>query len=301
MPSTRYSILIANRRTGVVRRFTVSPRPALTVLLALLIVPGLLALGAVHKAQWLRAALEAELIATRVENESMRTATSALTSQIRGLQGALEELSRFMPSAAEQTAMTRLPRSVRGEALGGMSPEAARLAVQGPAATPDPLGVLRQMLDSLQSRLDAARPRMERRAALARATPAIWPAFGGLSSGYGLRRDPFTAQLSMHPGLDFGADFGDPVYATADGVVAEAHYHPEYGNLVTMAHGFGLETRYAHLSRFAVRPGRSLKRGDLIGYVGSTGRSTGAHLHYEVWIAGRPVNPLRYLVAREPS
>ena len=88
---------------------------------------------------------------------------------------------------------------------------------------------------------------------------------------------------------------------TADGVVAEAGYHPEYGNVVTVSHGFGIQTRYAHLQRFVVRQGTSVRRGQVVGHAGSTGRSTGTHLHYEVWIDGHAVNPLQYLVARQPS
>ena len=105
----------------------------------------------------------------------------------------------------------------------------------------------------------------------------------------------------MHPGLDLDVDLGAPVHVTADGVIKDARYHPEYGNLVIVSHGFGIETRYAHLSRHAVRPGLSVTRGQIVGYAGSTGRSTGTHLHYEVWIDGRAVNPLQYLVARDPS
>ena len=122
-----------------------------------------------------------------------------------------------------------------------------------------------------------------------------------LTSGFGGRRDPFTAAASMHPGLAVDLEQGAPVHVTADGVVLDARHHPEYCNIVTVSHGFGIETRYAHLSRFQVRPGMSLTRGQVVGQAGSTGRSTGTHLHYEIWIDGRPVNPLQYLVSREPS
>jgi len=301
MRSTRYSILIANRRTGVVRRVTVAPRRFAVLMLALALVPSLMVWGGWHKLHWQREAMQAELSAVRQENQSMRSATGALTAQIGSLQGALDDLSRLTPTATEQAAMTRLPHSRQGTARGGASPDAAGRAMAGRATSPDTMSVVRQMLDSLGSTLQAARPRVERRAALARATPAIWPALGGLSSGYGLRLDPFTQHSSIHPGLDLVSAYGAPVYATADGVVAGAQPHAEYGNLVSLTHGFGIETRYAHLSRFAVRSGASLRRGDVVGYVGSTGRSTGAHLHYEVWIDGRPVNPLQYLVSRDPS
>jgi murein DD-endopeptidase MepM/ murein hydrolase activator NlpD len=301
MRSTRYSVIIANRRTGVVRRFTLSLRSLAVVALVVCTIPMLMALGAARKAAWQRAALEAELVALRDENGTMRAATGALTSQISSLQTVVEDLSQLSPSADERTAMARLPRAVQQQALGGLSPAAARQALAGPTTQPDPMGVVRQMLSVLETRLETARPRLERRAALARATPAIWPALGALSSGFGARRDPFTAAASIHPGLDLDVDLGAPVHVTADGVVKDARYHPEYGNLVIVSHGFGIETRYAHLSRHAVRPGLSVTRGQVVGYAGSTGRSTGTHLHYEVWIDGRAVNPLQYLVARDAS
>jgi murein DD-endopeptidase MepM/ murein hydrolase activator NlpD len=121
---------------------------------------------------------------------------------------------------------------------------------------------------------------------------------GWLTSGFGVRSDPFTGRQASHPGLDISGKTGDPVYATADGRVATAGRTGDYGNLVIIEHAFGLTTRYGHLSRFNVKPGASVRRGDVIGYVGSTGRSTASHLHYEVWANGRPVNPLKLLVGR---
>lgn len=300
MAAKRYSILVADRRTGVVRRFTLSLRPALIVLTMLAVLPSLVALGALSKARWQSRIWTEQVALLQQENASMRTATGALTEQVDSLQAALDDFDAFSPTDTERAAMARLPKGTQRQALGGGLPDVNLLArLHGPSATPDGMGVLRQMLGTLASRLEAAKPQMERQAALARSTPAIWPAFGGLSSGFGVRRDPFTATPAVHLGLDISADHGQPVYATADGVVAEAERHSEYGNLVTVSHGFGIESRYAHLSGFAVRPGRTIRRGDIVGYVGSTGRSTSAHLHYEVWIDGRPVNPLGFLVGRD--
>lgn len=301
MFSTRYSIIVANRRTGVVRRFTVSLRSLVGAAVIVGAVPLLMSVGASRKASWQRATLEGEINTLRAENAAMRSATGALTSQLSSLQSVVNGLSELSPSATENSAMSRLPRRLQQDALGGLSPEAARAALSGPTAGPDAIGVVRQMLTALEAGLETARPRLERRAALARATPAIWPALGALTSGYGGRRDPFTASASMHPGLDVDLDLGDPVHVTADGVVRDARYHHEYGNVVIVSHGFGIETRYAHLSRFHVRPGMSVTRGQVVGQAGSTGRSTGTHLHYEIWIDGRPVNPLQYLVSRDPS
>ena len=104
-----------------------------------------------------------------------------------------------------------------------------------------------------------------------------------------------TGEPDFHQGLDISTEKGQPVYATADGTVESASFSGDYGNFIVLKHDFGLSTRYGHLSRFNVAPGASVKRGDVIGLVGSTGRSTGAHVHYEVLANGRLINPLPLL------
>jgi murein DD-endopeptidase MepM/ murein hydrolase activator NlpD len=116
-----------------------------------------------------------------------------------------------------------------------------------------------------------------------------------LSSGYGVRSDPFRRTAAMHAGIDLPGPLGTPVYATADGVVGRAEWANGYGNLVEIEHGKGIETRYGHLSKLLVSANQRIHRGDLIGLMGSTGRSTGSHLHYEVRIDGRAVNPVPFL------
>jgi murein DD-endopeptidase MepM/ murein hydrolase activator NlpD len=120
-----------------------------------------------------------------------------------------------------------------------------------------------------------------------------------LGSFYGPRSDPFAGLRAMHEGIDFVAPTGTPVVAAADGVVQQAYYHPEFGNVIDIDHGGGLITRYAHLSRMDVKPMQLLKGGDPIGTVGTTGRSTGPHLHFEVRLHGAPQNPARFLKQSE--
>jgi len=116
------------------------------------------------------------------------------------------------------------------------------------------------------------------------------------TSGFGVRSDPFRGRAAMHGGVDLAGPTGTPVYATADGIVARSEWNSGgYGNLVEINHGQGIETRYGHLSRLIARPGQRVRRGDLIGLMGSTGRSTGSHLHYEVRIDGRAVNPVPFM------
>ena len=100
--------------------------------------------------------------------------------------------------------------------------------------------------------------------------------------------------MKMHEGMDFACDVGTPVYATGDGTVHSAKWHSGYGNVIEIHHGFGYVTRYAHLSGFKIKAGQKVKRGDLIGYSGNTGKSTGPHLHYEVRLRGVPQNPVNY-------
>jgi murein DD-endopeptidase MepM/ murein hydrolase activator NlpD len=126
-------------------------------------------------------------------------------------------------------------------------------------------------------------------------TPTLWPVIGHLTSIFGQRMDPFSGEGAFHTGVDISSQYGDSVRATADGIVVEAGDHAGYGRLVVVDHGFGLTTYYGHLSSLNVVVGQQLKRGDAIGNVGVSGRSTGPHVHYEVRINGAPVNPMRYL------
>lgn len=120
-----------------------------------------------------------------------------------------------------------------------------------------------------------------------------------MSSSYGMRNHPVLRRRARHKGVDLAAPTGTPVYATADGIIGRADWFSSYGLYISIDHGADLETRYAHLSRLAVAAGDRVKKGELIGYVGSTGRSTGPHLHYEVRVDGVAVNPIPYMVETE--
>lgn len=130
--------------------------------------------------------------------------------------------------------------------------------------------------------------------------PSRMPLEGAqLTSGFGMRSHPVLGGRRQHHGIDLAAPTGTPVYATGDGVVGRADWYSSYGLYISINHGASMETRYAHLSRLAVAAGDNVKKGDLIGYVGSTGRSTGPHLHYEVRVGGLAVNPIPYMVESE--
>jgi murein DD-endopeptidase MepM/ murein hydrolase activator NlpD len=128
------------------------------------------------------------------------------------------------------------------------------------------------------------------------AIPSLKPVKGAnFTSGYGVRSDPFQGRAAMHAGIDLAGPLGTEVYATADGIVDRSEWAGGYGNLVEVNHGKGIQTRYGHLSKALVQPGQRVKRGDLIALMGSTGRSTGSHLHYEVRIDGKAVNPIPFM------
>ena len=299
--SSRYSILVADRTTGVVRRFNLSLRPALATVIGLFTLPVLVGLGARWSASAELDHLRTATGVLRQENASFRTATGELTGQIAQLQdaiGALSEVGQLDP--ATRTALSTLPALVRNQAKGGAAASADTKAIVAAAnrSPEDAFGLLRSALGSLERHLSVTRADVIQRNEVAQATPSIWPAMGWLTSGFGSRSDPFTGRPDSHPGLDISGNMGDSVFATADGRVAIAGRTGDYGNLVVIEHAFGLTTRYGHLSRIAVAAGAEIKRGAVIGYVGSTGRSTSSHLHYEVWANGRPVNPLKLLVGR---
>lgn len=129
----------------------------------------------------------------------------------------------------------------------------------------------------------------------ANAAPNVWPVEGPITGGFGERIDPFNGEGAFHSGVDIGVPIGTAVIAPADGVVTFADFDSGYGRMIVLDHGHGITTRYGHLASFAVVAGQHVHRGDVIGYVGSSGRSTGPHLHYEVRINDTPVNPHKYL------
>jgi murein DD-endopeptidase MepM/ murein hydrolase activator NlpD len=125
--------------------------------------------------------------------------------------------------------------------------------------------------------------------------PSLWPVAGKLVSSFGERLDPFSGEGAFHTGMDFSVPQGTPVRVTADGVITEANWGGRYGKLVIVDHGNGVVTYYAHLSEFLVVPGQEVRRGEVIALSGGTGHSTAPHVHYEIRLAGTPVNPYQYL------
>lgn len=298
MLSKRYTIVLADRTSGVVRRFTISLKPALIIVLSIVALPILIGLGAAMKARHDVENVFATNAMLVFENANYRAATEALAGQIMALQTSMSDLgAKAALDPSLQNSMDKLPAVIKSRAMGGPTAGSTLTSMTPGLNSPEnTFALLKDLLQGLESRLQTVRSDVDKRNQLAAATPSIWPTHGWLSSSMGNRADPFTGERDFHPGLDISADKGAPIYATADGKVTHAASAGNYGNLVIVDHGYGIETRYGHMSVFKVKVGQVVKRGDLLGLVGSTGRATSSHLHYEVRANGRILNPLQLLL-----
>ena len=290
MPPTRYSFIVADRATGHVRRFTLRVRLVASMVTLAIVIPVGWGLHR-HSAALIEInRLEAEFARVDLENARYRTAAATLSRDIATLQSAISRLSaRIGRTNASGPPVDRIPRAL--QVTVGQNDVSH--------VTDSVFDLLSDLLGTVDHRIRVLQYDVARREAMAGALPTLWPADGWVSGGYGYRRDPFTGDREFHAAVDISTRTGEPVYATAHGRVISAGRSGNYGNLIEIDHGFGIQTRYGHLSEFAVLPGTTVQRGDLIGYVGATGRATGSHVHYEVLADGRHVNPLRLLVDRQ--
>jgi murein DD-endopeptidase MepM/ murein hydrolase activator NlpD len=230
------------------------------------------------------------------------TATADPVRRLRAVQAGQEQVV----DAADAFAQDRAERVRKALKLAGVAPGAARKsgAIGGPlieADDPKALAAVLGVDPAFAERIRQAAADLSEAQSLSDAAarlPLARPTAGGAqSSGFGVRVDPFTQHAAFHPGLDFPGARMTPVHATAPGLVTFTGVRAGYGNTVEIDHGGGFKTRYAHLASIAVRPGQRVVAGAKLGGMGSTGRSTGTHLHYEVWVNGRVQNPERFVRA----
>lgn len=215
------------------------------------------------------------------ENERLRASTAALHQKLDGVS---KQLSEFEARTRRLAIVAGISDAVRS-GLGG--PSAAPGAAPGDLAGQSAL--LASRLALLENQFSSRREKIAE-------TPTVWPVHGAVNSGFGVRPDPFTGQPAFHEGLDISTPRLEPVLATADGVIVRSGWAGEYGKAIAIAHGDRYETLYGHLEQTLVAEGQRVRRGDRVGLVGSTGRSTAPHLHYEVHVDGRTVNPLDYIL-----
>jgi murein DD-endopeptidase MepM/ murein hydrolase activator NlpD len=230
----------------------------------------------------------AEIARLRRENERLRQVNHGFEASIRNLQ---ERLTGYEDRTRQLAIVAGVDTLGDGAeaGIGGGVPEEA-----GAGNLP----AMASRAEKLAGTLDAVETKLDERVRWISSTPAISPVKGILTSGFGTRADPMTHGRGLHQGVDIAAAPGQPVRASADGIVTQAADVSGLGKAVFLAHGFGLTTRYGHMSQIEVRPGQRVRRGDVIGRVGNTGRSTGYHLHYEVRVDGDAVNPLGYILDR---
>jgi murein DD-endopeptidase MepM/ murein hydrolase activator NlpD len=237
------------------------------------------------------------------ENERLKDRFQVLNSQVKGLKDQMAELERRDNNVYRSIfEADPIPDSARAKVLEKQT-ELAHLA----SFSDDELSfALQKAIANLGSRMKVQAKSykeldnlIKNKEKLLAATPAIQPVsnqdLNRVASGFGLRIDPVYKTVKMHAGLDFAAPQGTPIYATADGVVKSASYGDGgYGNHVVINHGYGYETLYGHMVRVKSRAGQRIKRGEIIGYVGSTGKSTGPHCHYEVHKNGQKLDPVYF-------
>ncbi len=234
-------------------------------------------------------------VASLADNSDLRRQNALLSERTGLLARRLDELARQTERFKSALGFDGfLKESVGGPAL--LRPEFdLGLGFTG-RLTGDDLDRLSHRTTNIDHALTAIEQTFRSRSELLSAVPSIAPMEGRITSRFGYRRDPFTGMRAYHPALDISGDQGSPVIATADGEIAIAGYQAGYGRMIEIRHGYGFSTRYGHLLASYVKQGVRVKKGEIIGAVGSSGRSTGYHLHYEVRIDDEPVDPSPYMV-----
>jgi murein DD-endopeptidase MepM/ murein hydrolase activator NlpD len=228
----------------------------------------------------------------RTENSELLTKTRTYEENAGKLQAKVLQLQTMVTKLGVMAGLEHsLPEAGSAGVGGAIGTES-----QAPVLAPRALAALDESLTSLTRRSAQLEEFYRDQTLVLASTPSIWPVRGYLSAGFGNRKDPFTGQRDFHAGIDISTPIGTRIFSPADGVVLSAAVQGAYGNAIMMDHGFGVVTRYGHLDAYAVRPGQRVRRGDLIGFVGNTGRSTGPHLHYEVWVRDQAQNPIHFIL-----
>ncbi len=233
-----------------------------------------------------------ELSKLQRENRDLQVANEQFSKSVESLRTQLRTVEDRTRKLAIIAGISTLDESSQG-GVGGV-----RQSNDEPASNPyrDDIDKMSFRSHRLERDLSVLEEKFVAQNELLSCTPSTAPVRGILTDGFGGRSDPFTGEPGTHTAVDISSAIGQAVRAPADGIVVKAEWANGYGNVIYLSHGYGYSTRYGHLKNFAVHPGNHVKRGDIIGYVGSTGRSTGPHLHYEVRLNNNPVNPLEYIL-----
>ena len=274
----RYTVLIVPGSSSKVRQISFHRNLIYGIggaALALALVTGY---GSIRLAQ--TESLNIKNLALKAENQKLKEANDAYQNSYAKLKGQIDYVSDMSKEMARQAKIDRSPDIDNIVGTGG----------------PETVASLDHAADQLERELREINDRMKSDMLRMSSVPSGLLVNGYITDGFGMRHNPFSGEgHESHQGLDIAVDHGTPVAATADGLVIHAGPYAGYGNLVILYHSNGVTTRYGHLSRVTVEQGQRVKRGDQIGHAGSTGRSTGPHVHYEVRENDQPLNPMRFV------
>ncbi|OJH41606.1 M23 family metallopeptidase [Cystobacter ferrugineus] len=286
-----------------VRRFNISRSLIWQVSSGALLLAGV-ALGAsLHYFQVARDAAENRIL--REENLTLRTQLKSVRERIEHIGSTLDRVERF---DQKLRAITLLSDPQRNLAMGPVEREPGvgapvaetqfteLTSLESPKSLPGKLDRLSAEATRQEQSLQELQAYFQDQKSLLASTPSVWPTRGWVTSDFGQRLDPYTAERVGHAGMDIAAPHGKPVDAPSDGTVVFAGLEGGYGNVIVIDHGYGIKTRFGHLSKILVKAGDRVKRGMQIANVGNTGRSTGPHLHYEVRVNGIPQNPRKFIL-----
>jgi murein DD-endopeptidase MepM/ murein hydrolase activator NlpD len=234
------------------------------------------------------------------ENAQLRSQVLLVQEKVAHVQATLDRVERF--DAKLRSAVTHLQDPERNLAIGPVAAPGSQAPISAPAGSENPAALPGRIssLDTEAHRQEASLRELteyfEDQKSMLASTPSIWPTQGWVTSDFGARLDPYSADRSMHQGLDISSPHGQPILTPSDGTVVFNGTEGGYGKVLVVDHGYGVKTRYGHLSETYVRLGERVARGQKIAAVGNTGRSTGPHLHYEVRVNGIPENPRKFIL-----
>lgn len=303
MAKKSYTLIVVSDHNAPVKRYHIQKAFLVQLGVGVVLLVGM-ALGAtIHYFQVSKDAAENRIL--REENLTMRSQIKSVRERIEHIGSTLDRVERF---DQKLRAITLLSDPQRNLAMGPTEMEPGTTtptsdtqftqltATEKPEALMGRLDKLSAEATRQEQSLQELQAYFQDQKSLLASTPSVWPARGWVTSDFGQRLDPYTAERVMHQGLDIAAPHGKEVYAPSDGTVVFAGLEGGYGNVIVIDHGYGIKTRYGHLSRLMVKAGDKIKRGSLIAAVGNTGRSTGPHLHYEVRVNGIPQNPRKFIL-----
>jgi murein DD-endopeptidase MepM/ murein hydrolase activator NlpD len=278
-----FTLLIAPSSSSRIRQISVPYRLIQVIAVFVIIFAGVAIYGLVRLVG--HEALNLKYSAVKAENEQLKQTNDAYAGNYERLKGQLSYIEDMSKELARQANLEHAPEVDDYIGIGG----------------PEAVAGLDKAADSLEREVRQLNDRLRSDLLRLASVPTGLPVEGYVTDGYGMRRNPFSGEgRESHEGLDISVDFGTPVSATADGLVVFAAPYAGYGNLVILYHNNGITTRFGHLSRITVEVGQRVKRGEQIGLAGSTGRSTGPHVHYEIRENDQPVDPLRYVGSQRP-